>query len=346
MNLKELFFSAMNGVPIKIPFNPFIMHLAASLLNIEYSVYVQKPDVLVRGQLKSSNFFGIEHLHVSTDAYREASAWGVEVDFSGHTPVAKPGSELDWREFDSIDTPSLLESKRILNRLKAVKLLKKRSGSDQCIIGWIEAPFAEINCIFGMTNVMKIPYHSWESIIKKLIDRIVPIQLEFAKLQIEAGADIIGAGDSAVSLIGPKKYEEACLLGTKKLFNQIEKKSPVLYHTCGDNSKTNNGRDMLKLIANAGSSIIDIDYQVDLAIAKSKIGNEICIRGNVNTNLLANSEISTEELIENMTTNIENGKPNGRYMFAAGCEWPWKLLNFAIRSLSLAKAVNEKIGYY
>ncbi|TFF87273.1 MAG: hypothetical protein EU549_05025, partial [Promethearchaeota archaeon] len=237
MNSRELTFSAIDGVPIKVPFNPFLMHVAASLINVDYcSQYVQDPEILARGQIQCSEFFGIDHVHVSTDAYREASAWGVQINFSGHTPVAETGSELEWREFDGIETPDLLESTRIQNRLKAVELLKEKIGSRKCVIGWIEAPFAEINCIFGMMNIMKIPYNYWEDIVKKLIDRIIPVQLEFAMLQIEAGADMIGAGDSAVSLIGPKKYEKACLPGTQKLFKAIQEEVPVLYHTCGDNS--------------------------------------------------------------------------------------------------------------
>ncbi|MFX1536281.1 MAG: uroporphyrinogen decarboxylase family protein [Promethearchaeota archaeon] len=175
--------------------------------------------------------------------------------------------------------------------------------------------------------------------MKKLVRRILPVQLEFAKLQIEAGADIIGAGDSAISLIGPKNYEKGALDATRELFRSIEKYVPVLYHTCGDNSRG----DMLKLIASAGESILDIDYQVDLADAKVKIGKEVCIRGNTDTSILGTP--SSAEVKE-VARNINTGKPEGMYMYAAGCEWPWEPLDMAIRNLSIAKALNENMGRY
>jgi len=348
LNSKELTLSAITGIPEKIPFNPFIMHLAAVLNNVDYSSeYVRNPEILAAAQLKCSKIFGINHVNVSTDAYREASAWGVEIDFSGHTPVPKKDTSLNWKEFDSIETPDLTESVRIQNRIKAVKLLKEMSSSEQCVIGWIEAPFAEIISIFGMMNILKINNQQWNSIIKNLIKRIIPVQLEFAKLQIEAGADIIGAGDSAVSQIGPWRYKEACLEYTRKLFTEINKYVPVLYHTCGDNSKIDSrGNDMLKLLSNSGASILDIDYQVNLKTAKIKIGNRICIRGNFNTSLLSHQYITPEEIIPKISQNIDTGKPGGMYMFAAGCEWPWTPPNIAIRNLSIAKTICEKIGYY
>jgi len=349
MNSRDLTFSAIKGIPEKIPFNPYIMHLAASLIGVNYSHdYVQKPEILAEGQIKCANFFGIDHVNVSTDAYREANAWGVKINFDGHTPVAVDGSELNWREFESVEIPELSESKRIQNRIKAVQLLKEQFGSDQCVIGWIEAPFAEIVCLFGMMEVFYIyAEENWVQIIKKLINRILPIQLEFAKLQIEAGADIIGAGDSVVSQIGPMRYEKCCLEPTQRLFRDIQKHVPVLYHTCGDNSIVNKeGDDMLKLIANTGASILDIDYQVDLATAKTKIGDKLCIRGNTNTTILGNVFSHLDEIINLINKTIEAGKPNGRYMYAAGCEWPWEPLNLAIRNLSMAKAINEKVGHY
>jgi uroporphyrinogen-III decarboxylase len=323
------------------------MHLAATIEGINYSqVYCRDAEVLSRAHIKCAKTFGIDHVNVSTDAYREASAWGVEVDFSGHTPIAK--KELPLENFDSIDEPDLNTSERIQNRVKAVRLLHDEVGGEQCIVGWIEAPFAELCCLFGLMEVLKLARMSdWNDRVKALMGRVLPVQLEFAKMQIEAGADMIGAGDSAVSQIGPKRYEEACLEKTQELFRSIGKNVPVLYHVCGNNSSVDRaGRDMLKLLASSGASILDLDYQVDLAMAKRKIGDRICIRGNTNTSLLGDGLCKPEEIVGEVTKTIEAGKPNGRYMFGGGCEWPWEPVEVVSRNLGIAKALNDKLGRY
>lgn len=347
MNSRDLTLATIGGTPEKVPFNPFIMHLAATIQGIDYSqVYCRNAEALAEAHINCAKTFGIDHVNVSTDAYREASAWGVEVDFSGHTPI--PAKQLSLQDFDLIDKPDLNADERIQNRVEAVRLLSTKVGHEQCIVGWIEAPFAEICCLFGLMEILKLARKpDWKDRIKALMKRVFPVQQEFAKMQVEAGADIIGAGDSAVSQIGPKRYQEACLEVTQGLFRSIGRQAPVLYHVCGDNSGVDKeGRDMLRLLASSGASILDIDYQVNLMIAKSKIGDRICIRGNTNTNLLGNRMYGPEMVAQEVTQTIEAGKPNGRYMFAAGCEWPWEPLDVAARNLGIARTLNDRLGVY
>lgn len=347
MNSLELTLSAIKGTPEKIPFNPFIMHLAASLNNVDYNrEYCQKANTLAEAQIKCSEFFGIDHVNVSTDAYREANAWGVEINWEGHTPVAK--TPLKIEEFDFVETPDVLDNERTKNRIEAVRILKEKVGGKQCIVGWIEAPFAEICCLFDLINVLLLcKKKDWDLQIKNLIKRVLPVQKEFAKLQIEAGANIIGAGDSAISQIGPMRYEKCCLDATKELFNYIQKNVPVLYHICGNNAVVDkDGRDMLKLVSSSKAAILDLDYQVDLTIAKEKIGKKNCIRGNTNTQILGSSSYSVDEVIYEILRTIELGKSGGMYMYAAGCEWPWEPKEMASRNLGIAKALTEKIGKY
>ncbi len=347
MNSLELTLSAIKGIPEKIPFNPFIMHLAALLIGVDYNrEYCQNPQILAKGQIKCSSFFGIDHVNVSTDAYREANAWGVEINWESHTPVAKTHLKID--EFDSIEVPDLNSNQRILNRVASVRTLTEQVAGKQCIVGWIEAPFAEICCLFDLVEVLKLcRYSDWEKRLTHLIERILPIQKEFADMQLEAGANIIGAGDSAISQIGPMRYESCCLKSTIDLFGHIQKRVPVLYHICGDNSVVDReGRDMLKLVSSTKAAILDLDYQVDLKLAKKKIGTANCIRGNTNTQILGSPSYTSEQVIEETSKTIEAGKSDGRYMYAAGCEWPWEPITMASRNLGIAKSLVEKFGNY
>jgi uroporphyrinogen-III decarboxylase len=347
MNSLERTLLAIEGIPDRVPFNPFIMHLAAAVDGIDYSgVYCKNAEVLAEAQIKCATKFGIDHVNVSTDAYREANAWGVEVDFSGHTPVAKTYLSLD--EFDSIETPDIESAVRVQDRVDAVRMLKEKVGNEQCVMGWIEAPFAEICCLFGLMNILKLAREpNWNEIVGNLIRRILPVQLEFAKLQIEAGADIIGAGDSAVSQIGPKRYGEVCLNPTQELFNGIKKQVPVLYHVCGDSSVVDaEGRDMIELVTDSGTSVLDIDHQVGMTMAKKKIGDKVCIRGNTNTAVLGHQMYNGAYVSEAVSGTIQEGKPNGRFMYSAGCEWPWKPLDIATRNIEIAREQVVKLGAY
>jgi uroporphyrinogen-III decarboxylase len=121
----------------------------------------------------------------------------------------------------------------------------------------------------------------------------------------------------------------------------------MLYHICGDNSVVDqNGRDMLKLVSSTNAAILDLDYQVDLKMAREKIGKSNCIRGNTNTQILGSTTYSALDVITEISKTINAGKPGGMYMYAAGCEWPWEPKEMAIRNLSIAKALVEETGKY
>ena len=227
-------------------------------------------------------------------------------------------------------------------------MLDEKVGGKQCIIGWIEAPFNAIISLFGLVNTLMIcRQQDWVKRLKSLVERILPVGKEFAKLQIEAGANIIGAGDSAVSQIGPMRYENCFLDGTKELVNYIQKDIPVLYHICGDNGVVDkDGRDMLKIVSSSNADIIDLDYQVDLKIAKEKIGKINCIRGNTNTMIVGSPLYTSLQVFNEISKTIEIGKEGGMYMYAAGCEWPWEPIEMASRNLGIAKALIEKMGKY
>ena len=343
---RDRFLETIHGRGDHVPFDPLIMHLAAEMFQLDYSKqYCEDPSHIAQCQITAAKRFGLNHVHVCTDAYREANAWGIEVDLSHHTPMAATGSKFDFTTFDAIDIPDLNHNPRIQTRIHAIKL-PKQQAPEMCVMGWIEAPFAEICCLFDMMVVMKdLLRKENANYLRKCLDRIIPIQFEFAKMQIEAGADIIGAGDAAISQIGPRNYAQTTFSATQHLFKDIKRLVPVLYHTCGDNSGVDrNGNDMLELLVGTGADILDIDFQVDLRRAKIQIGSRICLRGNTNTSLLADKFSSSEKVAIQIQNEVQIGKINGKYIYGAGCEWPWSPLSVAVQNLDIARQIVEKEG--
>ncbi|HBC87916.1 MAG TPA: hypothetical protein DCZ94_13260 [Lentisphaeria bacterium] len=64
---------------------------------------------------------------------------------------------------------------------------------------------------------------------------IVENAANFAKYQIDAGADIIGVGDAAASLVGSQIYEEFVFPYEKKLIDKIHSMGGLVrLHICGN----------------------------------------------------------------------------------------------------------------
>src|SRR5204862_408374 len=129
------------------------------------------------------------------------------------------------------------------------------------------------------------------------------------------------------------------------LFSEIKQQVPVLYHICGDNSTVDaDGREMLQIVASTGADAYDFDTQVDLELARQKIGPKPCIRGNTNTQILGNVDYSIHQVIQEVERTMMIGLTIRPYMYAAGCEWPWAPRDLAFRNLSAAKALCDHMG--
>ena len=106
------------------------------------------------------------------------------------------------------------------NGLKALALLKERVGRDKIIEGWVEGPIAEGADLRGI-NTLMLDFFDDPAFVHDLFEFVVEMELRFARAQSKAGADVIGIGDAAASLVGPEIYDEFVWYYEKQLVDGI-----------------------------------------------------------------------------------------------------------------------------
>ena len=72
---------------------------------------------------------------------------------------------------------------------------------------WIEGPCAEGADLRGI-NTLMLDFYDDPAFVRDLFEFIVEVESRFARFQVAMGADLIGVGDAAASLVGPKLYNE------------------------------------------------------------------------------------------------------------------------------------------
>ena len=107
-------------------------------------------------------------------------------------------------------------------------------GGQQLIEGWIEGPCAESADLRGINRLMT-DFFDDPAFVRDLFDFVLEMELHFAQAQVEAGADIIGVGDAAASLVGPQIYEEFVWPYEKKMIDALHAMGTrVRLHICGN----------------------------------------------------------------------------------------------------------------
>lgn len=291
-----------------------LMAFAAKYIGASYDRFCLDHKYLVEANIKCNEYFGIDMLNTMSDAFRETYDFGAQIEFPyDNLPVCTRhfiNGPADLKKMKLFDP---LNSTRMLDRIKAVELYKKETGNRYSILGWVEGSFAEAADLRGVSEIMMDLYDEPE-FVKELMSICCEEGILCAKEQIKAGADFIGVGDAAASLVSPAIYREFVLPFEQKLFKEIhDAGAKVKLHICG------NINHLLDDIWKSGADIIDIDWMVDFRACIEKFKGHSCANGNFDpVNILYHGKPDTIKQAVRQCLEIADE----RTFISAGCEVP------------------------
>jgi MtaA/CmuA family methyltransferase len=279
MNSRERVLAHLEGRPVDhLPVIPITMMFACKQIGALYRNYCTDYRVLVEAQIHTAQKFGFDYVNTMSDPAREAADCGATVAYFDHQPVALVEDQAllgEKAKLASLKTPDPLGGGRMHNGIKALALFKERVGQDKVIEGWIEGPMAEAADLRGI-NTLMLDFFDDPAFVRDLFEFVIEMELRFAREQVKAGADVIGIGDAAASLVGPQIYEEFIWPYEKKLVDGVRALGgrPRL-HICG------NTRKILEGMGRLGCDIVDLDFLVPISEGREKMGPQQVLLGNV-----------------------------------------------------------------
>lgn len=317
MNSHELVLAHLAAQPVdRLPLMPITMHFACAEIGAKYRAYCTDYRVLVEGQLRIAEKYGFDYVNTMSDPAREAADCGAAVQFFDDQPVALLEDQAllaDKTKLAALKFPDPLGGGRMHNAIRAVALFKERVGRDKIVEGWIEGPVAEGADLRGI-NTLMLDFEDDPVFVRDLFEFVIAMELRFAREQIEAGADVIGIGDAAASLVGPRIYEEFALPYERRLVDGIHALgAKVRLHICG------NTRKLLEGMGRLGCEIVDLDSLSPLAEARQKMGASQVLLGNLNpVTVLMNG---TPDMVTAGVAECHR-QAGSRFIVGAGCEVP------------------------
>lgn len=315
MNSYERVFARLAGKPVdKIPNLCIVMAFAAKTAGYTYKQFATDYRVLVDSNIKTCEEYGIDMVSCISDPCREASGFGAEIVFpEDDSPFCKDELIKEYSDLKSLSAQNPLNCERMIDRIRAVELYKQQVGGVYPILGWVEGAFAEANDLRGINNIMMDIYEE-PNFVKELLELTTEQAIAFAREQIKAGAEFIGVGDAAASLIGPDNYREFVLPYEKRLFDEIHKMGArVKLHICG------NITPILSDIVQSGADIVDVDWMVDFKYAVQTLGDSISACGNFDpVEILLRGAPETVKGAVQACVDISKSNT----LIAAGCEVP------------------------
>jgi MtaA/CmuA family methyltransferase len=258
--------------------------------------------------------FGVDQVSAISDPWREASGYGMEFDYP-EDAVGVPKAPLltcpeDVAKLGAVDVDA---APRMRQRVESVAAMATELGETHSVLGWVEGPIAAYADLRGVEATMMDLVERPE-MFHQAAEILTLNAIAFAGRQVEAGADMIGVGDAAASLIGPELYRRHVLPWEQKLFAGLRQAGALgKLHICG------NITSLLADLGRVGADVIDLDWMVPIAKAREALGPAMALCGNFDPVAVLLRGTPAQVAAAALEC-VEDG--NGPFILQPGCEVP------------------------
>jgi uroporphyrinogen decarboxylase len=242
----------------------------------------KNPELCAEVMITAVNRLGVDAAIIFADLLPILEPMGFELEFArGEGPVI----HNPIRDSDDIDRVQELESADPLSFVMDTVRLTRAGLPDQIpVIGFAGAPFTlasyaiEGGSSRSFLHTKALMYRD-EGAWNELLGRLARSVTRYLNAQIAAGAQAVQLFDSWAGCLGADDYRRYVLPHTKAIFDGLHSGVPAINFATGNPA-------LLPLLAQAGGSVIGVDWRIDLDDAWRLVGYDKAVQGNLDPAVL------------------------------------------------------------
>lgn len=250
-------------------------------------------------------------IEVSLQPWRAFQPDGVILFSDIVTPLPGMGIDMDIAEgkgpiiFSPIRTQQQVDELHPLDPETALPFirqilgaLRQEVGSASTVLGFVGAPWTlAAYAVEGKGSktysIIKNMAFSDSNILHQLLDKLAESIAVYIRYQIDCGAQVVQMFDSWAGQLSPQDYDIFALPYQKKVFELVKRthpQTPLILLVTGSAG-------LLERMATSGADILTIDWTVDMADARRRLGNNVKVQGNLDPGVLFGSKQFIRERI-------------------------------------------------
>lgn len=283
MNSEHLLLRALKGEHVNRP-PVWMMRQAGRYLpdyiklrnQYDFFTRVQTPELACEITLQPVDQVGVDAAIIFSDILVVPQAMGLEVQMIESKGPFLPKTIATQND---LDTLQVKDAEHNLNYVyDALRMIKKELNNRVPLIGFAGAPFTLLCYMVegkGSKSFDKAKQFCFSepALAHQLLQKITDVTIEYLKLQVAAGADLVQVFDSWSGMLSPqdfKKYSEPYLL---QIADALHTYAPVILFPKGSWYA-------LKDLSNSKASGLGLDWCITPKMAREQTANKITLQGN------------------------------------------------------------------
>ncbi len=247
------------------------------------------PEVAIEVSLQPWKAFQPDGVILFSDIVTPLPGLGIEMDVAeGKGPIiASP-----IRTQQQVDNLRPLEPEESLPFIKTIlQSLRQEVGNKSTVLGFVGAPWTLAAYVVEgkgskTYSIIKNMAFTDPTMLHQFLGKLADAIATYARYQIDCGAQVIQLFDSWAGQLSPQDYETFALPYQKRVFQQIRQThpdTPLILLVSGSAG-------LLERMAKSGADIITVDWTVDMADARARLGTHMKVQGNLDPGVLFGSQ--------------------------------------------------------
>lgn len=238
------------------------------------------PEVAIEISLQPFRAFAPDGVILFSDIVTPLPGIGIEMDIvEGKGPIINP----PIRSQQQIDQLHPLEPEEKLPFIREIlQALRQEVGNRAAVLGFVGAPWTLAAYAIegkGSKDYEQIKGMAYREpgLLHQLLEKLADALAVYIRYQIDSGAQMVQMFDSWAGQLSPQDFETFALPYQQRVVKQVKATHPntplILY--------INGSAGLLERMAKSGVDFISLDWTVDMAEARTRLGANVGVQGNL-----------------------------------------------------------------
>ncbi len=249
----------------------------------------ENPEIAIEISLQPWHAFQPDGVIMFSDILTPLPGIGIDFDI---VESKGPLFEEPIRTQAQIDKLYPLDPEKSLPFIKTIlQSLRQEVGNKSTVLGFVGAPWTlaayaiEGKSSKSYANIKGMAF-SEPAMLHQFLSKLADAIATYVRYQIDCGAQVVQMFDSWAGELSPQDYETFALPYQQQVVRQVKEThpdTPLILYISGSAG-------LLERMGKSGVDIVSVDWTVDMAEARQRLGKEMKVQGNVDPGVLFGSQ--------------------------------------------------------